>query len=156
MSHSLETAVKKMVKEAFEGPPVPVRESWFTNTEPNSGIFGALEGISAAEASISVHGATLAAHADHVRYHMWGTNELLETGVFPKMDWEESWKIDSVDEQRWHRIQEDLRHEYMRLLEALDDIEWDEQLANEVLGSLAHSAYHLGAIRQMLKVIQDG
>lgn len=76
MNHPLDTSVKNMVKEAYEGPPIPIKESWFTNTEPNSGIFGALEGISADEASISIHGTTLAAHADHVRYHMWGTNVL--------------------------------------------------------------------------------
>jgi hypothetical protein len=155
MKHPLETSLKKMVREAFEGPPIPVKESWFTNTEPNSGIFGALEKLTANEASISVHGATLAAHADHLRYHMWGTNELLEKGNFPKMDWEESWKINFVDEQQWHRIREGLRCEYLRLLENLEAIDWNEIIANEVTGSLAHSAYHLGAILQILKAIRD-
>lgn len=143
------------IKEAFEGPPIPVKESWFTNTEPNSGIFGALEGISADKASVSVHGTTLAAHVDHVRYHMWGTNEILKNGDFPKMDWEKSWRITLVDEQGWSKIQEGLRNEYLTLLEALNDIQWNEYLANEISGSMAHSAYHLGAIRQLLKVIKD-
>jgi hypothetical protein len=155
MDHPLEISIKKMVREAFEGPPIPVKESWFTNTKPNSGIFGALDGLSADEASVSVHGATLAAHADHVRYHMWGTNELLEKGNFPKMDWKESWKINLVDEQQWRRIQEGLRCEYLRLLEQLEVINWNEIIANEVTGSLAHSAYHLGAILQIVKKIRD-
>jgi len=107
------------------------------------------------EASISVHGTTLAAHADHFRYHMWGTNQLLKTGNFPKMSWGESWEIDSVEEETWQSIQEELRKEYLTLVKALDDLEWNELLANEVSGSLAHSAYHLGAIQQMLKVIKD-
>lgn len=155
MNHPLEMSIKKMIKEAFEGPPVLVKESWFTNTEANSGILGALEGISAEEASISVDGTTLAAHADHVSYHMWGTNKLLTTGNFPKMDWGESWKIDSVDEEQWQSIQVELTKEYLTLVESLDELEWNELLANEVSGSLAHSAYHLGAIRQMLKRINE-
>ncbi|MUK90712.1 hypothetical protein GMD78_20360 [Ornithinibacillus sp. L9] len=154
MSETLRNSVKTLVKETFEGPPVPVKGSWFTNSEPNSGIFGVLEGISCDQASMSVHGTTLAAHTDHVRYHMWGTNEFLKKRKQPEMDWEKSWAIHSVDEQKWNRIQEGLRSEYLTLLESIDTIEWNEQLAIEALSSLAHSAYHLGAIRQMLKVVK--
>lgn len=143
-----------MVKETFEGPPVPVKGSWFTSSSPNSGIFGAIEGMSCDQASMSIHGTTLAAHTDHVRYHMWGTNEILKKGKQPEMDWGKSWDIHSVDEQQWTQIQEELRNEYLTLLELIDAIKWNETLANEVLSSLAHSAYHLGAIRQMLKVVK--
>lgn len=154
MNESLRNSVKTMVRETFEGPPVPVIGSWFTNSEPNSGIFGVLERLSCDEASMSIHGTTLAAHTDHVRYHMWGTNELLKNGNSPKMDWDKSWDIHSVDGQQWNRIQEGLRNEYLIFLETIDAIEWNEQLVNEVLSSLVHSAYHLGAIRQMLKVVK--
>lgn len=82
MKHPFELSLTKMIMEAFEGPPVPVKESWFTDTEPNSGIFGALDGISADEASKSINGTTLAAHTDHVRYHMWGSNQFIKTGVY--------------------------------------------------------------------------
>ncbi|MGI2326705.1 hypothetical protein [Planococcus sp. YIM B11945] len=155
MNHPLENAIKERIMEAFEGPPSPYTESWFTNNQPNAGIFGAMEGINVKQASISIYGSTLAAHIDHVRYHLWGTNELLKSGVFPEMDWEESWKIASVDEVKWSQIQEELRNEYARLLKAFDNIQWTEYLANEISGSIAHSAYHLGAIRQMLKGIKD-
>ncbi|WP_342539924.1 hypothetical protein MHI39_18770 [Heyndrickxia sp. FSL K6-6286] len=154
MSETLRNSVKTMVKETFKGPPVPVKGSWFTSFEPNSGIFGVIEGMSCDQASISVQGTTLAAHTDHIRYHMWGTNEIIKNGKQPKMDWEKSWEIHSVDEQQWNRIQVELRNEYVTLLESIDAIEWNELLANEVLSSLAHSAYHLGAIRQMLKVVK--
>ncbi|MFC4617899.1 hypothetical protein ACFO4N_04045 [Camelliibacillus cellulosilyticus] len=154
MGETLRNSVKTMVKETFEGPPVPVKGSWFTTTEANSGIFGVLEGMSCDQASMSVHGTTLAAQTDHIRYHMWGTNEIIKKGKQPEMDWGKSWDIHSVDEQQWNRIQEGLRHEYLTLLESIDVIEWNELLTNEVLSSLAHSAYHLGAIRQMLKVVK--
>ncbi|MGE6260758.1 hypothetical protein ACQKCU_23250 [Heyndrickxia sporothermodurans] len=153
MSETLRYLVKTMIKETFEGPRVPVKGSWFTSSEPNSGIFGVIEGMSCDQASMSVHGTTVAAHTDHVRYHMWGTNEILKKGKQPEMDWGISWNIHSVDEQQWNRIREGLRNEYLTLLESIDAIEWNELLANEVLSSLAHSVYHLGAIRQMLKVV---
>ncbi|GGH78646.1 hypothetical protein JOD43_001546 [Pullulanibacillus pueri] len=154
MSETLKNSVKTMIKETFEGPPVPLKGSWFVNSEPNSGIFGAIERMSCDEASTSIHGTTLAAHTDHVRYHLWGTNEILKEGKQPQMNWGMSWEIHSVDEKQWNTIQEGLRKEYLTLLEAIDAIKWNELLANEVLSSLAHSAYHLGAIRQMLKVVK--
>ncbi|MFD1412857.1 hypothetical protein [Oceanobacillus jeddahense] len=113
-----------------------------------------MEGVSCEEASKSVHETTLAAHIDHISYHMWGTNEILKRGKQPEMNWGKSWDIQSVDEQQWNLIQEELQNEYATLLELIDTIEWNELLANEVLSSLAHSVYHLGAIRQMLKGIK--
>ncbi|WP_096188775.1 hypothetical protein [Evansella halocellulosilytica] len=153
MSEALRNSIKAMIKETFEGPPTPVEGTWFTTVEPNSGIFGVLEGLSCDQASMSVHGTTLAAHTDHVRYHMWGTNGILKKGIQPEMDWGKSWDIHSVDEQQWNRIQGGLQNEYLTLLESIDTIEWNEQSAT-VVASLAHSAYHLGAIRQMVKVVQ--
>jgi hypothetical protein len=155
MNRPLQTAVVTMLKEAFEGPANP-KETWFTNNKLNSGIFGALEEVSSNEASISVNGTTLAGHADHVRCHMWGTNEFLKNGTYPKMDWAKSWELASVDENGWVEVQSKLRSEYLRLIAALDINEWDQPKANEVLASLTHSAYHLGAIRQILKVVKFG
>ncbi|MCT6925364.1 hypothetical protein [Metasolibacillus sp.] len=154
MDETLRNSVKAMIKETFEGPPIPVKGSWFTNPEPNSGIFGVLEESTFDEASLLIHGTTLAAHTDHIRYHMWGTNGILNTGKQPKMEWEKSWEIQAVDEEQWAQIQKDLHNEYQVLLQAIDAIEENEVLSNVVIPSLAHSAYHLGAIRQMLKIIK--
>ncbi|MCT1902873.1 hypothetical protein [Oceanobacillus sojae] len=152
MSEVLRNAMETMIKETFEGPPG--EGSMFTESRPNSGLFGSLNQLTANEASTPVNGTTIAAHADHTRFYLWGTNVILKDGKQPEMDWGESWKINLVDEKRWNQIQEELRHEYVTFLERLNTIEWNELPTKEVLGSLAHSAYHLGAIRQMLKVIK--
>ncbi|WP_188456250.1 hypothetical protein [Virgibacillus oceani] len=152
MNETWRNSVKTLVKETFGGPPS--EGGMFTEARPNSGLFGTLDKLTANEASVSVNGATVAAHADHTRFYLWGTNAILKDGKQPDMNWEESWKISSVDDEGWHRIREELRHEYATLLESLDELEWNEPLTKEVLGSLAHSAYHLGAIRQMLKAIK--
>ncbi|WDL96695.1 hypothetical protein [Alicyclobacillus sp. ALC3] len=153
MNNPLKTSLRNMLREAFEGPANP-KQTWFTNNEPNSGFFGVLDELSANEASTFVYGTTLAAHANHVRYHISGTNELLKSGQYPEMNWVKSWATTSVTEQRWNKIREELRSEYSTLMEAFDGIQWNEQLSNEVLASLAHSTYHLGAIQQMLKVVK--
>lgn len=153
MGSLLQTSVRNMLREAFEGPPNP-RETWFTNNEANFGIFGVLKVLSADEASTLVHGNTLAAHAHHVRYHLSGTNALLETGKYPKMDWGTSWAKTSVTAREWEEVQVALQHEYTRLMRALECVGGSEEIANEILASLAHSAYHLGAMRQMLKSIK--
>ncbi|GAA0609387.1 hypothetical protein GCM10009001_28540 [Virgibacillus siamensis] len=153
MNHPLTTSVRQIVKETFEGPPSG--GSMFTESRPNSGLFGTLDQLTANEASIAVNATTVAAHADHTRFYLWGTNAILKDGKQPKMDWGESWKINSVNEKQWNRIKEELRSEYVTLLEALDVTEWNKLLAIEISGSLAHSAYHLGAMRQMLKAIKD-
>lgn len=152
MSEALRDAIKTMVKETFEGPSG--EGSMFTESRPNSGLFGSLNQLSADEASVAVSGTTIAAHADHTRFYLWGTNIILKDGKQPEMDWEESWKIHFVDEERWKQIQEGLRHEYVTFWERIDTIEWNESLIKEALASLAHSAYHLGAIRQMLKAVK--
>ncbi|MCM3381023.1 hypothetical protein MKZ19_21970 [Shouchella clausii] len=151
MNEIVRNSVKTLIKETFEGPEA--KGSWFTEAEPNSGIFGVLGGTSSDLASRSVYGTTLAAHTDHIRYYLWGTNETLKKGKQPEMDWGKSWTIHSVDEQQWNHIQAGLRNEYVTLLQLMDDAEWNERKANEMVASLAHSAYHLGAIRQMLKVV---
>ncbi|MBN3555749.1 hypothetical protein JYA63_15840 [Fictibacillus nanhaiensis] len=155
MNHPLEAGLKRILQEAFEGPPKPVTVSYFTNTKSDSGIFGGLSHLTAADASKQIYGTSLAAHTDHVRYHMWGTNEWLYEGTFPTMDWNKSWGIQRVSEDEWLSIQEGLKNEYHRLLKKIDHIQWTDDLANELVGSLAHSAYHLGAIQQMLKTMKD-
>ncbi|WP_409296668.1 hypothetical protein V1498_02100 [Peribacillus sp. SCS-26] len=152
MAHPLEAAAIKMMKEAFEGPLPPARQSWFVNTEPDSGIFGMLKGIRAGEASKEIHGTNLAAHTDHIRYHLWGCSEVI-SGRSPRMDWLESWRIKSVDEERWQEIQDQLRDEYLRFLAGIEQMEWTGQRADEALATIIHAAYHLGAMKQMLKSV---
>jgi hypothetical protein len=67
------------------------------------------------------------------------------------MDWRLGWETTSVNENHWKEVQAALQREYFALMQAPECIEWNEQVANEVCASLAHSAYHLGAMRQMLK-----
>ena len=76
----------------------------------NSGDIGlrrSLEKLSADDASRSVHdGATIAAHAQHVRYGLSLMNRWAMEGGNPFADakWDEAWTISNVDGAEWDEI----------------------------------------------------
>lgn len=145
-------AVRTLLKETYDGPKE--NASWYTEAKPGSGLFGTLEKISAENASIPINGTTIAAQTDHTRYYLWVANSYLN-GEEPSKDWGASWKITNVDKIIWAQFTDELQQEYTTLLKKIDSLDsLDEQTSNGLLGALAHSAYHLGSIRQMIKSIK--
>jgi len=105
------------------------------------GLLRSLDKLSAADASRSVNGgATIAAHAQHVRYGLSLMNRWAVEGGDPFAD------------ATWQKIRDGLRDEAHRWLQVLKsgrevtDVEFTGMIA-----SIAHFAYHLGAIRQIGK-----
>jgi len=119
------------------------------------GLLRSLDRLSAADASRSVHdGATIAAHAQHVRYGLSLMNQWAREGgnPFANAKWEEAWKTSLVDARAWDEIRSGLRdetHRWLEILKAPRDVA-DVELTGMV-ASVAHLAYHLGAIRQINK-----
>jgi hypothetical protein len=119
------------------------------------GLLRSIDSLDAARASQSVNGgATIAAHAQHLRYGLSLMNRWAAEGGDPFSDatWDAAWKISTVDEATWAEIRAGLRQETHRWLEALrarGDAN-SVELAG-MAGSIAHLAYHLGAIRQIDK-----
>ena len=111
--------------------------------------------VGAAEASdASNGGATLAAHAAHLRYGFSLMNRWVTEGGNPFADatWGEAWKISAVNDAEWSEIRRGLRSEAERWRDALAvprDVSPVE--LSGMIGSVAHLAYHLGAIRQISK-----
>ncbi|QWC21230.1 hypothetical protein KJK41_12905 [Bacillus haikouensis] len=149
MNNPMLASVETLLNETFEGPGE--NGSWYTESKSGSGIFGTLEKLSSDEASISFNGTTIAAQTDHTRYYLWVANSYLN-GEEPEKDWGASWKITDVDHMTWERFKKELQQEYTTLLKKVDSLDsLDEQTSNGLLGAIAHSAYHLGSIRQMVK-----
>ncbi|MEC0229947.1 hypothetical protein [Paenibacillus alba] len=152
MDNPMLEAVRTLLKETFDGPEE--NASWYTEAKPGSGLFGTLEKLSAEDASIPVYGTTIAAQTDHTRYYLWVANYYLNEEE-PKKDWDASWKITNVDKITWTQFNDELQQEYTKLLKKIDLLDsLDEQKSNCLLGVIAHSAYHLGSIRQMIKAIK--
>jgi hypothetical protein len=69
---------------------------------------------------------------------------------FANADWSTSWKKTTVSDAEWQTRRDELRAEANRWLTALGrPREMQEIELNGVIGSIAHLAYHLGAIRQI-------
>src|SRR3954471_15761068 len=116
------------------------------------GLLRSIDKISAADASRSVNGgATIAAHALHLSYGLSLMNRWAREGGDPFSDakWDAAWKTSTLDAAEWDEIRNALRNEAHRWLEALAaprDVQPVE--LNGMIGSIAHLAYHFGAIRQ--------
>lgn len=119
------------------------------------GLLRSLDKLSAGDASRSVNGgATIAAHAQHVRYGLSLMNRWASEGgnPFATARWDEAWKTSSVDTAAWNEIRQGLGDEARRWLHTLKsprDVA-DVELTG-MAASVAHLAYHLGAIRQINK-----
>jgi hypothetical protein len=122
------------------------------------GLLRSLDRLSASDASRSTNGgATIAAHAQHVRFGLSLMNQWAAEGGNPFADakWDAAWKISTVGEAEWTEIQNGLRDEAHRWLEVLRTPR--EVTGVELTGmvaSIAHLAYHFGAIRQIHTVVR--
>jgi hypothetical protein len=146
-------ALTRLFSELVDGPSGP--DGAFVLNSGDVGLLRSLDKIPAAEASRSVSGgATIAAHAQHVRYGLSLMNRSAREGGDPFADatWDEAWKTSEVDAARWEDIRNGLRHEARRWVEALSSpCDTTEVGLTGMIASIAHLAYHLGAIRQINK-----
>jgi len=121
-------------------------------------LFETLETISAAEAShpVSAKCASIAAQVKHVIYYLKVLGSGIQKKEVGKIDWEESWQLEKVTPEEWDALKQQLGGTYKNLLAAMKGLEiWEgENDIGASLGILAHTAYHLGEIRQALCVVK--
>ncbi len=149
----MRSALSGLFKELTEGPHRP-GEAYILNTG-DLGMLRSLDKLSAADASQSANGgATIAAHARHVAYGVSLMNQWARAGdnPFANARWDEAWKTTAVNDAEWQSIRSELRdaaREWLDVLSTPREVA-DVEL-NGMIGSIAHLAYHLGAIRQIAK-----
>ena len=142
-----------LFSELVDGANDPA--SSFILNSGDAGMLRSIDKLDAADASRSTNaGGTIAAHVQHVRYGLSLMNRWAAEGGNPFADarWDEAWKISTVDDARWREIRQGLRDESARWLDALAsprDVRGVELCG--MIASIAHLAYHLGAIRQIDK-----
>jgi hypothetical protein len=144
-------ALTKLFSELVDGANQP--GGAFVLNSGDAGLLRSLDKLSAADASRSVNdGATIAAHAQHLRYGLSLMNRWATEGGDPFSDakWDEAWKTKGVDAGQWDEIRRGLRDETHRWLGALGSPR-DASVVElcGLIGSIAHLGYHLGAIRQI-------
>ncbi|HWL41103.1 MAG TPA: hypothetical protein VNO75_12800 [Gemmatimonadaceae bacterium] len=118
----------------------------------DTGLLKSLDKLSATAASkLTANGSSIAAHVDHLRYGLslmnrWAAGE----NPFDDADWRASWRRTRVSSVEWKQLRDQLENEAHRWLEELRKPRQIPQLEmNAVVGSVAHLAYHVGAIRQI-------
>lgn len=137
-----------VLREAFEGPPEPW--SYFTDNNADAGLLGTLTKLSAAAVSRPMGGTTIAAHAHHVIFGLAASSAWIRGDRTPQ-NWEESWRVSTVDDATWSRLLEQLRSEFQDLRQAIESYaSTSVEAMGGAIGAIAHVAYHLGAIRQKL------
>jgi hypothetical protein len=149
-SSQISTTLATLFRELIDGAP---RDPSYMLNTGDVGLHGSLEKLSAEEASrTSLGGASIAAHVDHLRYGLSLMNQW-KSGVknpWASADWTASWKISAVTNAAWDRLRRELRSETHQWLDALGAAgAMDETQLTYMIASIAHLAYHVGAVRQI-------
>jgi len=113
--------------------------------------------ISAAEASRPTveSGSTIAGHVAHVRFYLRVNKGYMEDAVQEKIDWRDSWRVHEVSDTEWEDLKRGLADDcadFQRYVASIT--EWNDLRVGGAMAAAAHTAFHLGAIRQMLLVIK--
>jgi hypothetical protein len=155
MSEILATLVGKSLRTLLFETMFRAEASSYLLNPGDPGFVETLKGLSAEQVSRPPRpgGKPIVSHANHVLYG-W---ELIVRALdgdpsgFATADWSVAWKLERVDDQEWRALLGRLEKAAKRILEfGTDFASWDEVMFTGMYGSAAHTAYHLGAIRQMV------
>lgn len=120
---------------ALEGEEKNSRYGWY------DGLWFSIEPLDARQAGCSAYpGGTIASHADPILV-TWRLMQGLLRGQAYQTDWEASWsRRRQPSQDEWTRLKSDLQHQAPHSLTETRS-SWSQ----------AHTAYHAGAVRQILK-----
>lgn len=149
LEEDLPRSVSTLLHEVLEGPAET--PAFFLN-RGDQGLLASLDALPSAAASAHPDGRpSVAAHADHLRYGL----ELLNRWARGEDPWSTanyaaSWLRVNVNDDEWRTLREALRHEAREWSASIARrTDWSEQTMTEVMASVVHLAYHLGAMRQI-------
>ena len=99
-------------------------------------------------------GTTAAAQTEHAKFYLDRLREYINGRTEP-VNWEDSWLIETVNDAEWDALRESVKKAYENTLLCLaEERDWSAMQTGMALGLIAHSAYHLGAIRQIVKTTE--
>lgn len=140
-----------LLTETFESP---IRDG-NAYLDRGTGIFMTLAAVSAEDASKPAFpgATTLAAQAEHLRFYLVALAGFI-SGAHTRVDWAESWKLTTVTPEEWNTLRTGLYETYRHTAELIRGFDrWNEDELGGALAMLTHSAYPLGAIRQLVKAL---
>ena len=140
-----------ILHETFEGSPEGEGSAYL---DRGIGVFPTLEKLSAAQVSTEINGISIAAHTEHFKFYLDRLCEFIK-GKNEPINWEQSWLIDEVNDAEWDSLRIAVRKAYENVLRTFAEVEtWNGDNIGDSVAIIAHTAYHLGAIRQIMKAVQ--
>ncbi len=124
--------------------------------DPAAGWAQTLAAVDAASASrpIAPGATSIAGQTAHAIRSLEYLEEVL-SGDDPKVDWPSTFLPDEVDDDAWVRQRQRLVTVADRVAARLRaNPEWQHERILRVMSHVVHLAYHLGAVRQMLRVVR--
>lgn len=138
--------LKTLLEETFAKP---AGQPGYMLDRSATGLLGTLETLSAEQVSLAENSTSIAAQCGHVAFIQaafirWMAGEEYEP------DWSQSWLVREVDSAQWDELRKQIRDQHAELINLLETRPLQDPLENAAL-LITHSAYHLGAIRQIAR-----
>jgi hypothetical protein len=145
-------AVAYLLRETFEGSPEGQPRAYL---DRGIGFFSTLDDLTAEQVSKEFGETTIVAQTEHAKFYLDRLCEFIG-GRTERVNWEDSWLIETVNEDEWSALRTTIRTAYENALKCLVSTDsWDTQKAGMAIGLVAHTAYHLGAVRQIVKSVKQ-
>ncbi|HEV8394053.1 MAG TPA: hypothetical protein VGQ37_07245 [Vicinamibacterales bacterium] len=147
----LPQVLTSLFREIVHGPPGDLA---LVVNPGDPGLIGSLAALPASQASARPGGrSSVAAHVQHLRYGLTLLNRWAsgDQNAFADSSFAESWSHQQVNDDEWRLLRqafEDEARQWQARLEA--PREWDPVTLSGFMSSVAHTAYHMGAIRQLV------
>lgn len=158
--------MSQIAAEAFKAAVLDLLEETFERShgiylDRSTSLFETLDTITADEASqpVSSTCASIAAQVTHTTFYLDVLMKFIETGEDERVDWGEIWRtVEAVTPEEWNATKAALRTAYDKLRGIVQNYEGfdNEDAISGAMGMIAHSAYHLGEIRQALCTVRQG
>jgi enamine deaminase RidA (YjgF/YER057c/UK114 family) len=145
-------AVAYLLRETFEGSPEGQPSAYL---DRGVGFFNTIDDLTAEQVSREYGQTTIAAQTEHAKFYLDRLCEFIG-GRTERVNWEDSWLIDTVTDDEWNALRSAVKKAYESALKCLAGTQsWDATKAGMAIGLVAHTAYHLGAIRQIAKSVKQ-
>jgi hypothetical protein len=141
-------ALRNLLTELAAGP---TGQAAYVLNRGDRGLLESLRNLPADQASARPQGrSSIASHVRHLLYgftlmNRWARGE----DPFADADWSEAWRHQQVTEAEWSRLLADLGREVKDCRDSIGSRVWDASVLTATIGTVAHLAYHFGAIRQL-------
>lgn len=146
----LRASLLGLLRELVDGPEGDMA---FIVNPGDRGLLRSLAQLPAAEASVRRDGrSSVAAHVQHLRYGFELLNRWMRgENPFAEATYAKSWGLQQVSDGEWKDLVAALERETRAWATAMAERDvWDETTLSGAISSIAHLAYHMGAIRQLV------